>query len=344
MNLKYNVFVNEKDKTLTKIVGYYKYIKTGIRLYSNDDIVLLTSLKVASRFCDDYFYNNDLNMVTEVFTSPNGYVKQIFNIDSIVTDEFAKKLKQEYKYHILENGQNFFVKDNQINDIINGTEKRKIIFLCRHPFERHCATTTHLFTNKFDELLFWKFFKNKNNQSFKEIYDEHMISQYSENIPNLPEVFLKHPNLAISERDMRQLIKHKISKFEIATDWDQSNDAVNKIIEKFSNVLDIIKKYIINYIKYEDWTDQHYSEYIKFYYEFINSNNENNITVIDIDKTNLFNLLKIKDKWIKNSSYKSNPLFKSIVKEEMKNIEVDVIKSEIIFYNKLLNKKNNFIN
>jgi len=39
---------------------------TGLRYYQNEEMVVFTALKVASRYCDEYFYKNDLDLAKEI--------------------------------------------------------------------------------------------------------------------------------------------------------------------------------------------------------------------------------------------------------------------------------------
>lgn len=98
---------------------------TGLRYYENKDIVVFTALKVASRYCDNYFYDDQLDKVKNISFKDGKF----YSNDSTS----GHKSKQ--------------TEDGLLNNILKGKEKRKIIFLYRDPIERFISTLNHFFSD-----------------------------------------------------------------------------------------------------------------------------------------------------------------------------------------------------
>ena len=97
---------------------------TGLRYYENKDIVVFTALKVASRYCDNYFYDDQLDKVKNIS----------FKDGKFYSNDYTS-------------GHNTYTEDGLLNNILKGKEKRKIIFLYRDPIERFISTLNHFFSD-----------------------------------------------------------------------------------------------------------------------------------------------------------------------------------------------------
>ena len=64
---------------------------TGIRYYENDDIIVFTALKVASRYLDFIFYDDDLSKVKEVYYNENPLDSQLYFKYSVVEHDTNAK-------------------------------------------------------------------------------------------------------------------------------------------------------------------------------------------------------------------------------------------------------------
>jgi|13_taG_2_1085334.scaffolds.fasta_scaffold09115_3 hypothetical protein len=287
-----------------------RFRDTGIRYYENDEIIIITALKVATRYCDKYFHNDDLSKVKEI----------CINVEPNMNDRnFYMKFMNDEGNPIL---------DKKINNIINGKFRKKVIFLCRNPLKRHTASVNHFFEGYVKLMVNNKIKirnKVKNSELEVQIKDSVNKNHYNE--------LIQDKLLWISENNFKVLYN------SVEGNWPKYTPFNMKKIP--SDVMDVLRNLAINYIKYENkkkWENVHYSSYLKMYDRIINSKNINKIRILDIDKENISKELKgLRNKQIHKSQYKSNTKTKPMIEKLIKESNFDFINSETIIYNKLMN-------
>ena len=124
-----------------------------IRYYADKEKVIITALKVGSRWCDGHFKSKAEE--PEVYISPN--------------NEYVEKSKFEDKYKGKEDKKvlkaDLF---RPMYQILRGEEKRPVYLLFRHPKKRAIAVMNHFFNN-------WM--SNKDNNSVM-TYDLPLLKGY----------------------------------------------------------------------------------------------------------------------------------------------------------------------
>ena len=280
---------------------------TGIRYYENDDIVVFTALKVASRFLDSIFYDDDLSKVKEVYYNEDPLDSQLYFKYSVVEPDSLARI------------------DKTLNNIKHGKCRKKVIFLCRHPFKRHVASINHFFENYVKVCMMQKL-KKRNYDTIDEAFDRNTISYYNDITSN--------KSLWITERSFNVL--RNIGTWPVNSVFNMNTIPTNAV--------DVLTKMAINYIKSEsktNWSNNHYAPYLKIYDSIINSKNIKNVRIVDIDKENISKI------FINNGNFdrkqflnvnrgQSNKATKVIIEKLVKSSKIDLIESELIIYNKLM--------
>ena len=102
-----------------------------------------------------------------------------------------------------------------------------------------------------------------------------------------------------------------------------------------TNAVDVLTKMAINYIKSEsktNWSNNHYTPYLKIYDSIINSNNIKNVRIVDIDKENISKIFNTR----MGKRGQSNKATKVIIEKLVKSSKIDLIESELVIYKKLM--------
>ena len=272
---------------------------TGIRYYENDDIIVFTALKVASRYLDFIFYDDDLSKVKEVYYNENPLDSQLY-----------------FKYSVVEHDTNARI-DKTLNNIQNGKCRKKLIFLCRHPFKRHVASINHFFENYVKVCMMQKLKKRNYNSILDDDFDKNTIEYY--------DYITSNKTLWINEKSFNVLKN-------IGT-WPVNSVFNMKTIP--TNAVDVLTKMAIKFIKTEsktNWSNNHYAPYLKIYDSIINPKNIKNVRIIDIDKENISKI------FMKRNSKRgqSNKATKVIIEKLVKSSKIDLIESELVIYKKLM--------
>jgi hypothetical protein len=277
---------------------------TGVRYYENDDTIVFSALKVASRYLDSLFYDDDLTKVKEVYYNKLPSDSQLYfkYSDERCTTETVKI-------------------DKTLDNVIRRNCKKKVIFLCRHPLKRHIASLNHFF------------------QGYVQMV---MSYQISKRFPETKLDFNWHPNAF--EQFERQLKEDKLlwisqQNFKVLKDYGKW--PANKMFKNHNNrmvpedVINALKKMALNFIKSEskkNWNNNHYAPYLETYDKIIGPKNIENIRIVDIDKENISNIFNTK----KSKVGVSTQWTKLIIEELIKSSKIDLIDSEVIIYNKLM--------
>lgn len=265
---------------------------TGIRYYQNKDIILFTALKVASRYCDAYFYNDDLRKVKEILASPFGEHDDNW---------YSKPSYSTSKHNEIE-------KDILLNNITKGTEKRKLIFLYRNPIERYIGTLAHFFQDfLMSVLLDFERYPLKDNKEYFKILetlgedDERTMASLRKDLPQsvkdsitdelFEELHSTHKDFLIKKFHSDLIVnknafldyRKKVIKVEDVPLARMANIFLNYESSRVVSLRDILT----------ESEDRHYSSYIKSYNKIINDNNCKNISIIDIDNTKLGEVLGV---------------------------------------------------
>ena len=273
----------------------------GIRYYENDDIVVFSAPKVASRYLDSHFYDDDLSKVKELYYNKNFSDSQLY-----------------FKY-----GEDMYSIDNPridktLKNVIDGKCRKKVIFLCRHPFTRHVASLNHFF------------------RGYIEIA---MAYQISKRFPETKSDFSWHPNAfeffehQLEEDKSLWISEDNFNVLKNIGTWPQNSVFKMKTIP--TNVNNTLRELAVNYIKYEsktNWNNNHYAPYLKTYDKIINPKNIKNVRIVDIDKENLSNIFNTN----KSKVGMSIPWTKLIIEELIKSSKIDLIESELVIYKKLM--------
>ena len=272
---------------------------TGIRYYENDDIIVFTALKVASRYLDFIFYDDDLSKVKEVYYNENPLDSQLY-----------------FKYSVVEHDSIARI-DKTLNNIQNGKCRKKLIFLCRHPFKRHVASINHFFENYVKVCMMQKLKKRNYNSILDDEFDKNTIEYY--------DYITSNKTLWINEKSFNVLKN-------IGT-WPVNSVFNMKTIP--TNAVDVLTKMAIKFIKTEsktNWSNNHYAPYLKIYDSIINYKNIKNVRIIDIDKENISKI------FMKRNSKRgqSNKATKVIIEKLVKSSKIDLIESELVIYKKLM--------
>ena len=286
---------------------------TGIRYYQNKDIILFTALKVASRYCDSYFYNNNLRKVKEI--------------------HFGEHDDNWYsKPSLAHSNDNEIQKDILLNNIKKGTEKRKLIFLYRNPIERYIGTLTHFFSDFLKSVLFdFERYPLKDNKEYFKILrsmDEDGQRKIDESRRDLPQ--------SVKDSITDELFEevHSTHKYFLCnnfTSMENFNGDVGLELLRKTHDRDItslpLSRLAHIFLNYEssrvlpsrpvlsESADMHYSSYIKSYNKIINDNNYKNISIIDIDNTMLGEFLGVPSAIDKGKGDYATPLgLKNIIR------------------------------
>jgi len=301
-------------------MGFSRFNSLGLKCYQNDEYVVITSLKVATRFCDDYFYNNNLSEVIDI-AHRNG------------------------KFYAIKNGEDYHHYDERnkpsdfLHDIVEGKEKRKIIFLYRQPLERYIATLNHFFVD-FLEAIMFDFEKYPLKQymiHYPNIKNNKGIGDMIRNRLRIP----KYVKDSVTKEMFETIINSDIDLSRIRQKLDSKSKERNKQNLKLKkseiSVLHEMASIFLNYESEQVFEDQHYSSYIKSYNLIINDKNCENISLVDIDNINLMTVLNIKTT-LKNkrgveydrvaSDTKSNTTLKKIIRKAIE--EPYKLKKEIL--------------
>jgi len=246
---------------------------TGLRYYENKDIVVFTALKVASRYCDEYFYKNELDLVKEII-SDNGKL-------------YSKPSTQDY---------DSVIEDDILNKILDGNEKRKIIFLYRDPIERFVATLNHFYLGFLSTILIdFERYPLKNSSYYLRDFESWNFPAAKQDIEELAEDRKKLPQVvrdAITDELFTELHSFDINWRTIRTVLENKNGEGIKELKEFHSVrLNYLADIFLNYESERVFDtenqskakDSHYSSYIKTYNMIINDKNHKNITIVDID-------------------------------------------------------------
>ena len=279
---------------------------TGVRYYENDDTIVFSALKVASRYLDSLFYNDDLSKVKEVYYNKIPSDSQLY-----------------FKYSVRANTSTNVRIDKTLDNVIHGKCKKKVIFLCRHPFTRHVASINHFFENYIQIV---------------------MAYQISKRFPETKSDFNWHPNAF--ERFEHKLKEDKLlwiseQNFKVLKDFGEwpaknlfrNNKSRARMVPE--DVINALRKMALNFIKSEskaNWNNNHYAPYLETYDKIINPKNIKNIRIVDIDKENISNIFNTN----KSKVGISAPWTKLIIEELIKSSKIDFIDSEVIIYNKLM--------
>jgi len=270
----------------------------GIRYYENDDIIVFTALKVASRYLDSLFYDDDLSKVKEVYYNKNPLDSQLYFKYSVVEPDSIARI------------------DKTLNNIQNGKCRKKLIFLCRHPFKRHVASINHFFENYVKVCMMQKL-KKRNYDIIDDDFCKNTIEYY--------DYITSNKSMWITERNFNVLKN-------IGT-WPVNSVFNMKTIP--TNAVDVLTKMAINYIKSEsktNWSNTHYAPYLKIYDSIINYKNIKNVRIVDIDKENISKIFNTRNPKVGQS----NKATKVIIEKLVKSSKIDLIESELVIYKKLM--------
>ncbi len=272
---------------------------TGLRYYQNEEMVVFTALKVASRYCDEYFYKNDLDLAKEI----------IFDNGKL----YSKPSTQDY---------DSLIEDDILNKILDGKEKRKIIFLYRNPIERFIATLNHFYLDFLSTILIdFERYPLKDSSYYLKEFKVWNFPSAKQDIEELAEGRNKLPQVikdAITDELFTELHSFDINWRTIRTVLENKDGQEIKELKQFHTVrLNYLADLFLNYeservfhpTNHSQSKDRHYSSYIKTYNMIINDKNHKNITIVDIDN------MKMKEFFgtgSKNTS--SNPYTKDIIR------------------------------
>jgi hypothetical protein len=272
---------------------------TGIRYYENDDTIVFTALKVASRYLDSLFYDDDLSKVKELYYNEDPLDSELYFKHSEVAQNANARI------------------DKTLNNIYHGKCRKKLIFLCRHPLKRHVASINHFFENYVKVCMMQKLKKRNYNSILDDEFDKNTIDYY--------DYITSNKNMWINEKSFNVLKN-------IGT-WPVNSVFKMRIIP--TNAVDVLTKMAIKFIKTEsssNWDNTHYAPYLKTYDYIINPKNIKNVRIVDIDKENISNIFNTK----KSKVGVSTQWTKLIIEELIKSSKIDLIDSEVIIYNKLM--------
>jgi len=260
---------------------------TGLRYYENKDIVVFTALKIASRYCDNYFYDDQLDKVKNI---------------SFKDGKFYTSLKKHNAYK--KYGEQ--TKDVLINNIIEGKEKRKIIFLYRDPIERYISTLNHFYTDFLCNIILdyeryplsdSVFAEGSASQFMKgSAYAD--IEQLTKNRNELPQKVKD----CITDKFFEELHTSDIHWETIRHETRGKDGILKEIIEpadtiRLNQMADIFLNHesekVFDVENQSNSKDPHYSSYIKSYNEIINDKNCKNISIFNIDDNNLGELFRV---------------------------------------------------
>ena len=272
---------------------------TGIRYYENDDTIVFTALKVASRYLDSLFYDDDLSKVKELYYNENPLDSELYFKHSEVTQNANARI------------------DKTLNNIYHGKCRKKLIFLCRHPLKRHVASINHFFENYVKVCMMQKLKKRNYNSILDDEFDKNTIDYY--------DYITSNKNMWINEKSFNVLKN-------IGT-WPVNSVFKMRIIP--TNAVDVLTKMAIKFIKTEsssNWDNTHYAPYLKTYDYIINPKNIKNVRIVDIDKENISNIFHTN----MGKRGPSNKSTKPIIEKLVKSSKIDLIDSETVIYNKLM--------
>jgi hypothetical protein len=272
---------------------------TGVRYYENNDFMVFSALKVASRYLDSHFYDDDLSKVKEVYYNKDSEDYNLyFKYSDEITDLTARI-------------------DKTLNNIQHGKCIKKVIFLCRHPFTRHISSINHFFENYVTVCMVQKL-KKRN-------YDSIIDDDINKNTIEYYDYITSNKSMWINEKSFNVL--KNIGTWPV--------NSVFKIKTIPTNVIDVLTNMAIKYIKSEsktNWSNNHYAPYLKTYDKIINPKNIKNVRIVDIDKENISKIFNTN----KSKVGMSIPWTKLIIEELIKSSKIDLIESEIVIYNKLM--------
>jgi len=286
---------------------------TGLRYYENKDVIVITALKVASRFCDNYFYDDQIDKVKNI---------------SFKDGKFYTSLKNYWEYKNY--GEQ--TEDGLLNNILKGKEKRKIIFLYRDPIERFISTLNHFYTDFLCNIILDYERYPLSDSVFAEgsaYADDEHLTKGRNDIP-------QKVKDCITDKFFQELHTSNIHWQSIRHETRGKDGKISQVIGtddtiRLNQMADIFLNYesekVFDAENQSNSKDPHYSSYIKSYNEIINDKNCKNISIFNIDDNNLGELFRA-DHNIKNGKTNSdtkhfirnalqkNYMFKSEVEEK----------------------------
>lgn len=260
---------------------------TGLRYYENKDVIVFTALKVASRYCDNYFYNDQLDKVKNLSFKDGKF--------------YSRYSTTEYNTSYI---------DVSLNNILKGKEKRKIIFLYRDPIERFISTLNHFYTDFLCNIIldYERYPLSDSVFAKGSVYaDDEQLTKGRNNIP-------QKVKDCITDKFFQEL---HTSNIHWQTIRHETKGKDGKLIEvigtddtiRLNQMADIFLNYESDRVFHAEnqfnSKDPHYSSYIKSYNKIINDKNCKNITIFNIDDNNLGELFRA-DHNIKNGKTNSD--------------------------------------
>ena len=278
-----------------KIVNNYEH-DTGLRYYENKDVIVFTALKVASRYCDNYFYNDQLDKVKELSFKDGKFYSRYSTIES-----------------------NHCYTDVTLNNILKGKEKRKIIFLYRDPIERFISTLNHFYTDFLCNIIL----DYERYPLSDSVFDEGSAYYNDEQLTKGRNAIPQKVKDCITDKFFQELHTSNIH-WQLIRHKTRGKDG--KIIQvigtddtiRLNQMADIFLNYESDRVfdtENESYSkDPHYSSYIKSYNKIINDKNCKNISIFNIDDNNLGKLFGA-DHNVKNG--KINPHTKHFIRNAL---------------------------
>ena len=282
---------------------------SGVRYYENDDLIVFSALKVASRYLDNLFYDDDLDKVKILLYN------EVPGDDNLYFKTSAERQPNDPSLARI---------DKTVNNIIHGKCRKKVIFLCRHPYKRHVSSLNHIFHGHLTLAVSYLISKR-----FPEMKSD--FSWHAQAFETYERRLKEDKHMRISEQN-----------FKVLKDYDTWPN--NKLFrEKFfrgkeripTNVINAIKKIALDFIKSESkggWDNNHYAPYLKIYDSIINPKNIKNVRIVDIDKENISKIFHTNMEKIGPSPKSTKPIIEKLVKSS----KIDLIDSETVIYNKLM--------
>jgi hypothetical protein len=248
---------------------------TGLRYYENKDVIVITALKVASRFCDNYFYDDQLDKVKNIS----------FKDGKFYSNDYTS-------------GHNTYTEDGLLNNILKGKEKRKIIFLYRDPIERFISTLNYFYTNFLCNIILDYERYPLSDSVFAEgsaYADDEQLTKDRNDIP-------QKVKDCITDKFFQELHTSNIHWQSIRHETRGKDGKIIQVIGtddtiRLNQMADIFLNYesekVFDVENQSNSKDPHYSSYIKSYNEIINDKNCKNITIFNIDNNNLGELFRV---------------------------------------------------